>query len=131
MSDLTANREKTARTLAMVDDYDGCFERVDQWNALEQWERDAYPDEEPHSDREDCEFWLRRADALFTEGIIVPANKVRADEVQSLADDTEKWKLYDGDPLRSDLDETWNAVLDGVVSRLRERATELLTTPKQ
>lgn len=58
-------REAIARKLALVDDENGCFERVDEWEALEQWERDAQPQEEPMSDREDCEYWLRRADAVM------------------------------------------------------------------
>ena len=58
-------REELAAVLAMVDEYDGCFERVAEWEALEQWERDAYPENEPHTDREDCEWWLKRADALL------------------------------------------------------------------
>ena len=51
-------REQIARALALTDDYDGCFERVGT-------------DEECSFDREDCEFWLKRADvvlALYENG---------------------------------------------------------------
>lgn len=61
---VTPTREQIARKLAMTDDYDGCFERIDAWESLEQWERDAQPQDEPATDREDAEFWLRRADAV-------------------------------------------------------------------
>jgi hypothetical protein len=58
------DEEAIARFLALVDDYDGCFERIDEWEALPDWEKQAHPDEEPMSDREDAEWWLRRARAL-------------------------------------------------------------------
>lgn len=58
-------REALGEVLALVDDYDGCHERVRQWEATEQWEKDAHPDEEPFSDREDAESWNRRADAAL------------------------------------------------------------------
>ena len=58
-------REQIARVIALTDDYDGCFERIDDWEALEQWERDAHPDEEPISEREDAKFWLRRAESVL------------------------------------------------------------------
>lgn len=62
---VTPTREQIARTLAMTDDYDGCFERIDEWEALEQWERDAQPQEAPSSELEDADFWMRRADAVL------------------------------------------------------------------
>lgn len=53
--------ERAARAAAILGDYDGCFERIDEWNALQQWERDAHPDEEPLTEREDAEFWTSRS----------------------------------------------------------------------
>lgn len=58
-------REDIARAMALTDDYDGCFERIDEWEALEQWEREANPEEEPLTDREDAEWWLKRADSVL------------------------------------------------------------------
>lgn len=56
--------EKIARVMALVDDYDGCFERIDEWEAQPDWEKEAHPEEEPFSDREDAAFWIRRAQAV-------------------------------------------------------------------
>lgn len=64
-ADRAVLREQIARAMALVDDYDGCFERIDEWNALDQWERDAQPQEEPASDYEDAEWWRKRADAVM------------------------------------------------------------------
>ena len=52
--------EAAARAAAIHGDYDGCFERVDQWNAQEDWEKEAHPDEYPETDIEDCEWWTSR-----------------------------------------------------------------------
>lgn len=59
------DRETIARTLAATDDENDCFDEVDAWNALEEWEREAHPDDEPMMEREDCEYYLRRADAVL------------------------------------------------------------------
>lgn len=53
--------EAAARAWAIHDETDGCFERVDAWGVLEDWEREAYPDEYPGSDYEDCANYRERA----------------------------------------------------------------------
>ena len=60
------DRETLGEKLALVDDHNGCHARVREWEALEQWEKDAHPDEEPFTDREEAEWWNRRADAAIT-----------------------------------------------------------------
>lgn len=64
--------ERAARAMAEHDDYDGCFERIAEWEALAEWERDAHPDNHPGTDYEDAEFWRGRAraalEAVFGEG---------------------------------------------------------------
>ena len=57
--------ERGARAAAILGDYDGCFERIDAWDALEQWERDAQPQEAPVLDIEDAEFWRTRVRAAL------------------------------------------------------------------
>jgi hypothetical protein len=66
MSDTRTDREELGEILALVDDYEGSHERVREWEASEQWEKDAHPDNEPFSDREDAEWWNKRADAAIT-----------------------------------------------------------------
>lgn len=83
-----AAREELAAVLAMTGDYDGCFERVAEWEALEQWERDADPENEPHSDREDCEWWLKRADALLASLALARLIRERQAEALSAFADT-------------------------------------------
>lgn len=58
-----STRDELARALAICDDYDGCFERVDEWEATPEDER--HDDNYPASDYEDCQWWLRRADAAL------------------------------------------------------------------
>jgi hypothetical protein len=58
--------EAAARAWAIHDETDGCFERVDEWEALEDWEREAHPDEYPGSDYEDCGDYRERAIAALT-----------------------------------------------------------------
>jgi hypothetical protein len=49
-------------------DEDHCFKRFDEWLALEQWERDAQPDEDPACGGalEDCEYWRHKAFAALS-----------------------------------------------------------------
>lgn len=61
--------EAAARAAAIHGDYDGCFERVDQWNALEDWEKEAQSDEYPTTDIEDCEWWTSRARAALNAAL--------------------------------------------------------------
>lgn len=63
-----STRDELARILAICDDYDGCFERVDEWEATPEDER--RDDDYPASDYEDCQWWLRRADAALAAGWI-------------------------------------------------------------
>ena len=59
-------REEVARALALVGDYDGCFERLDAWAAASAEARECGDVEEPVStDAEDAEWWLKRADAVL------------------------------------------------------------------
>lgn len=59
-------REEVARALALVGDYDGCFERLDAWAAASSEARECGDVEEPMStDGEDAEWWLKRADAVL------------------------------------------------------------------
>lgn len=65
--------EQAARVLALTDDYDGCFERIDAWTAATAEQRECGDVEEPmSSDDEDCEFWRRRARALADTGLLAP-----------------------------------------------------------
>lgn len=61
--------ERAARALALVDDYDGCFERIDEWERTpveDQWEI-----EEPGSDDyESAEDWRKKARTLAAAGLL-------------------------------------------------------------
>ena len=70
---VAVDRESLGEILALVDDHDGCHARVREWEGLEQWEKDAHPDEEPCTDREDAEWWNRRADAVIAHLAARPA----------------------------------------------------------
>lgn len=61
--------EAGARASAIYQDYDGCFERLDAWAALEQWERDAHPEEEPTGDAEDAQWWRDRVRVALTAAL--------------------------------------------------------------
>jgi hypothetical protein len=52
--------------MAIFGDYDGCFERIDEWNACDEWDRQAHPENEPRSDYEDAEWWRARARAALS-----------------------------------------------------------------
>ncbi|WP_285462967.1 hypothetical protein [Agromyces sp. NBRC 114283] len=56
--------EKVAKAMAIYGDYDGCFERLEEWAAATDEQRDLGEVEEPmDSDVEDAEWWRRRARA--------------------------------------------------------------------
>lgn len=55
--------EAAARAMAILDDNDGCFLEVDAWKAMEDWERDAHPENYPGMSIEDCAYWIRVAKA--------------------------------------------------------------------
>lgn len=55
--------EKAARVMALVDDRDGCFERIDEWERTPEDER--RDDDYPGSDYEDAEWWRKRARAAL------------------------------------------------------------------
>lgn len=60
------SEDDIARVLALTDDYDGCFERMDAWSAATDEQQLLGLVEEPLStDPEDCEFWLTRARAVL------------------------------------------------------------------
>lgn len=63
-----STRDELARILAICDDYDGCFERVDEWEATPEDER--HDDDYPASDYEDCQWWLKRSDAALAAGYV-------------------------------------------------------------
>jgi len=63
-------------------DEDHCFKLFDEWLALEQWERDAQPDEDPARGGalEDCEYWRHKAFAALS--YVVPLIRAHiADEI--------------------------------------------------
>ena len=60
-----SEREELGEVLALVGDEDGCHQRVRDWEAQEEWEREAQPQEEPTVDREDAEYWNKHADAAL------------------------------------------------------------------
>lgn len=63
--------EQAARTLALTDDYDGCFERLDAWEAATAEQREGSEVEKPMlTDVEDAEWWRRRARALASTGLL-------------------------------------------------------------
>ncbi|ONI62659.1 hypothetical protein CSIV_14385 [Microbacterium sp. CSI-V] len=61
-----AEVEAGARAAALHADYEGCFLRIDEWEALEEWEREAHPENRPDTDYEDAEFWRTRTRAALT-----------------------------------------------------------------
>ena len=63
VSNATARELVLAKAQAIHGDYDGCFERIDEWWALEQWDREAHPQEFPDTDYEDAAAWVIRARA--------------------------------------------------------------------
>ena len=63
------SHEEIARELADEGD-DGCFDRIDEWEGREEWEREAYPDDYPASDYEDARYWTRLAARLVTGGLL-------------------------------------------------------------
>lgn len=50
---------RAAEAMALVDEYDGCFETVREYEALEDWEQEAYG--YPSGAYEDCDWWMKRA----------------------------------------------------------------------
>lgn len=72
----TIDRDALAEKMALVDEYDGCFDRIREWEALPDWEREAHPDERPHTDYEDREFWRKRADVALA--LIEPDSRERS-----------------------------------------------------
>ena len=69
-TDTTALQERIARALALTDDYDGCFERLDGTD----------PEGPLSTDEEDAEWWRKRAAAVLP---IVEA-EVRAAKAEAL-----------------------------------------------
>lgn len=76
------DRQELAHALAMCDDYDGCFERVDEWEATPEDERRDV--EYPASDYEDCQWWLRRADVVLAAGWRKPREITTIEELEAL-----------------------------------------------
>jgi hypothetical protein len=108
MSDAMTDREALGEVLARVGDDDWCHERVREWDTREQWEKDAYADDEPHSEREDVEWWNKRADAALA-WFAARSQEVGGDNTEwvpgkwhDLTADTEK-----GDPVGDTIRLTW------------------------
>ena len=58
--------EKAAEAMAFIGDHDGCFERLRDWGAATEEQRQCGDVEEPLStDSEDAEWWRYRARAAF------------------------------------------------------------------
>lgn len=57
--------DRMAEAAALYEDHDGCFERIRDWEALEEWEREAHPDNHPGSDYEDAAVWRGRIRAAW------------------------------------------------------------------
>ena len=112
------SREEVARALALVGDYDGCFERLDAWAAASSEARECGDVEEPMStDGEDAEWWLKRADAILD---LLPGRseaEVKAEALNEAAD----W-LADMDDGR---DTGQHRAGRDIIARLRDRADRL------
>ena len=61
--------ERAARAAAKADASD-CFDRIDEWEGLEQWQRDASPNEYPDYDHEDAVFWRSIAKAALVAAFL-------------------------------------------------------------
>lgn len=90
-------REEVARALALVGDYDGCFERLDAWAAASSEARECGDVEEPMStDGEDAEWWLKRADAVLS---LLPGRseaEVKAEGLREAAEERRRLLVSDG-----------------------------------
>lgn len=71
--------EAAARAWAIHREHDGCFERVDAWEALEAWEREAHPDERPESDYEDCATYREFATAALSAAYPLMVARAKAE----------------------------------------------------
>lgn len=86
--------EAAARAMAILKDEDGCFLEVDAWNALEEWEREAHPENYPGADIEDCAYWLEKARAALEAA----APFIRAGALEDVADLLDQpYTLWHGD----------------------------------
>lgn len=61
--------ERAARAAARAGGTD-CFERIEEWEALEQWQNDASPNEYPDYDYEDAVFWRSIAKAALVAAFL-------------------------------------------------------------
>ena len=84
MTATRAERDVMGEILALVGDYDGCHQRVRDWEAEPDWEKEAHPNEEPFTDREDAENWNARADALILAGYVKPRVVTTVAELDAL-----------------------------------------------
>ena len=76
--------EKAAEAMAILDDYDGCFERLRDWANATAEQRECREVEEPMSmDVEDAEDWRKRARAALA--VFREAQKPTDDEREALA----------------------------------------------
>lgn len=78
--------ERAARVLALVDDYDGCFERIDEWERTPV--EDRWEIEEPGSDDyESADDWRKKARALAAAGLLAPPARESGATRDDLIDD--------------------------------------------
>jgi hypothetical protein len=62
-----ATVERAAEAAALVDDHDGCFERIREWEAMEPWEQEAHG--YPSDDYEAREYWIKRTRAVLAAAV--------------------------------------------------------------
>ena len=58
-------RDRVALSLAVIQNADYFYEEIDQWESMDEWEQEAYPDEYPEMAYEDREQFLDYADRLI------------------------------------------------------------------
>lgn len=58
-------RDRIALSLAVIQNADYFYEEIDQWESMDVWEQEQYPDEYPEMAYEDREQFLDYADRLI------------------------------------------------------------------
>lgn len=119
--------EDVARALADESD-DGCFDRIDEWEAQEDWEREAYPGNHPASDYEDAEHWTRLARRLLTGGLIGGRTEaeVKAKALEEAAGASMEWLSFKPDGWGSNpADQSAITAMSWVLDWLHARAAAI------
>lgn len=60
-------RSKVAFSLAVSQNADYFYDMIDEWETMEDWEKEAYPDEYPDMAYEDLNQFLEYADRLIQD----------------------------------------------------------------